>query len=243
MIMCSFDTSNYTLKWCKGNLKLKHLGWEKINIWMAPICCQSVLNFNHCIRPAVRTKQHQYMAWLKYITSRPSQVDHHCWKKSLSWWRGLDILPDYKHYFPTYLQLASKRSKNVVVALLCLLDVTEDLNQITVILWQGKSLEPVRCCRSFGPSTSHRLPEPWLLGCPRNIERARRLSKGGQEEHRSLRAKGNNNVFFRQLWKGNWPVQCSRKQQCTVRLPDFAPEIQGRKRKLQTFLLQRDYTD
>lgn len=76
------------------------------------------------------------------------------------------------------------------MGLLCLFDITEDLNQITVILWRGKSLEPVRCCRSFGPSTSHPLPDPWLLGCPRNIERAHPLSKGGRKNTDPLERKG-----------------------------------------------------
>lgn len=111
--------------------------------------------------------------------------------------------------------------------------------EITIILWRGKSLEPVQSCRSFGPSTSHPLLESWLLGCRRKIERAHPLSKGRQEEHRSLRANGNVNVGFRQLWKDHRPVQCSHKRLCTVRCLDFAPEIQGRKRKLQMFLLQR----
>lgn len=62
--------------------------------------------------------------------------------------------------------------------------------QSTVILWRGRSLEPVQCCRSFGPSTSRPHPEPWRLGHPRKIERARPLSGGGQKEHRSVRANG-----------------------------------------------------
>lgn len=58
-----------------------------------------------------------------------------------------------------HLNGAKNHSESAAVGFLVL--VCHNLGvESTIILWRGRSLELVQCCRSFGPSTSRPPPDP-----------------------------------------------------------------------------------
>lgn len=90
-----------------------------------------------------------------------------CKGKTPSFWPQNNIVP-------TYLHLALKWPGTLRCA-------AQDFT-IALILWRGRSLEPVPCCRCFGPSTSRPRPELWWPPRPHRTRTARPLSERGQEK-------------------------------------------------------------